>query len=475
MDEKGFLLGKLHKTKRIVSKYQLDKGYLTGSGQDGNREWITLLACICMDGTHLPPAIIYQAQTGNLQDSWLDDYDPESQCAFFASSPNGWTNDKLGFHWLTRVFDVNTKLKARHARDPRLLFIDGHGSHINMKFLTWCEKNNVHVALYPPHSTHRLQPLDVSLFSPLANFYSQNLDNWILETSGLSSMSKREFWKLFYPAFKAAFSEENIESGFRKTGLRPLDAEAVLQSMKQRPVSSSSSTKSNLSLRKIRRAARQGALQGTTEALANSLLPQLMDRADRAETEVTLLKTRLAAAEATIKLEKKRRKRGKPLFDNLFEIAQGEPIFFSPTKIAAARQRQEDLERAEQAATALKVESKIQKQLLKEAKQQHAAEKKAARQQEKIDREATRKEEGRAKEAAKQRQKEAKEALKLRARNTQLASKEPANAHLAHQECVVDISSDNGAGSSTAATRPRRNVRLPKHLQGDNIVLEPFA
>ena len=46
-----------------------------------------------------------------------------------------------------------------------------------MKFLDWCEQNKVLVTLYPSHSTHRLQPLDVSLFNPLANYYSQNLND----------------------------------------------------------------------------------------------------------------------------------------------------------------------------------------------------------------------------------------------------------------------------------------------------------
>jgi hypothetical protein len=39
-----------------------------------------------MDGTFLPPALIYQALLGNIQDTWLDDFNPEEQLALFASS-----------------------------------------------------------------------------------------------------------------------------------------------------------------------------------------------------------------------------------------------------------------------------------------------------------------------------------------------------------------------------------------------------
>ena len=145
---------------------------MLGAGQDGSREWIIILATICIDGTYLPPSLIYQAISGNLQDTWLDEIRLEKDEAFFSSSPTGWINDELGYAWLTTIFDRYTKQKARNGRDWRLLFVDGHGSHINMRFLTWCEQHKVLIAVYLPYLTHRLQPLDVSLFNPLTNYYS---------------------------------------------------------------------------------------------------------------------------------------------------------------------------------------------------------------------------------------------------------------------------------------------------------------
>ena len=41
--------------------------------QDGSREFITLLACICADMTALPAALIYQGKSQDLIDTWLDD------------------------------------------------------------------------------------------------------------------------------------------------------------------------------------------------------------------------------------------------------------------------------------------------------------------------------------------------------------------------------------------------------------------
>jgi len=58
-----------------------------------------------------------------------------------------------------------------------------------------------------------LQPLDVSLFRPLASYYSQSLDRHTRLSLGLVNGSKRDFFKNFYPAFDKNFTEANIRSG----------------------------------------------------------------------------------------------------------------------------------------------------------------------------------------------------------------------------------------------------------------------
>jgi hypothetical protein len=82
------MIGKIGKMKRIFSHSWKKQGKLQGAAQDSNRTWITLLACICADGSPLPPGLIYPAISGNLQDSWLDDFDLGDNC-YFASTPTG--------------------------------------------------------------------------------------------------------------------------------------------------------------------------------------------------------------------------------------------------------------------------------------------------------------------------------------------------------------------------------------------------
>jgi hypothetical protein len=62
--------------------------------QDGSHEFITLLACICADGTHIPLAWIYKGESYNIQDGWVDELG--SDTAYFGASDNRWSCNKHG-------------------------------------------------------------------------------------------------------------------------------------------------------------------------------------------------------------------------------------------------------------------------------------------------------------------------------------------------------------------------------------------
>ena len=59
IDEKGFMQGVIAKYKVMVSKYDKKKAYMT---QYGNREWVSLIECILMDGRYLPLWIIFKGK-----------------------------------------------------------------------------------------------------------------------------------------------------------------------------------------------------------------------------------------------------------------------------------------------------------------------------------------------------------------------------------------------------------------------------
>ena len=109
-----------------------------------------------------------------------------------------------------------------------MLIVDGHSSHVNMAFVNECDRLRILSMILPPHSTHRLQPLDVSLLKLLATYYTNGLNDVMFKSLGMVSMSKRLFWKVFWPAWTQAFSVKNVTSGFQKTGIWPLNPPTIL-------------------------------------------------------------------------------------------------------------------------------------------------------------------------------------------------------------------------------------------------------
>jgi hypothetical protein len=77
MDEKGFMIGQVGRTKRVFSRETWEKKRKTEVLQDGSREWITVMACVGAGGDALPPSLIFQGMNGNIQSDWVQDIDPD--------------------------------------------------------------------------------------------------------------------------------------------------------------------------------------------------------------------------------------------------------------------------------------------------------------------------------------------------------------------------------------------------------------
>jgi hypothetical protein len=81
-----------------------NKGLCRQSIQDGNREFITLVACVSALGQKIASVLLYKGQSKDIQDSWVSKL-KEDEDVFFGTTPNGWTNDAYGMKWLQEVFE----------------------------------------------------------------------------------------------------------------------------------------------------------------------------------------------------------------------------------------------------------------------------------------------------------------------------------------------------------------------------------
>jgi hypothetical protein len=71
-----------------MSLEALRSGRITHAVTDGNREFVTLLACVCADGSKILVGLIYKGELYDLQDSWVDELDVNDE-VYFAATANG--------------------------------------------------------------------------------------------------------------------------------------------------------------------------------------------------------------------------------------------------------------------------------------------------------------------------------------------------------------------------------------------------
>ena len=271
---------------------------------------------------------------------------------------------------------------------------------MNLAFIEECDRLRILILILPPHSTHRLQPLNVGLFSPLARFYTNGRNNLTSNSLGLIGMSKRSFWAVFWPAWKQAFTKKNVDSAFQKTGIFPLNPAIVLDLItKSEPVRSSQLPKTPTSCRAVRQVHRQ------FRNSPSELILQKILRANKRLAAANSIEQHLnKALQDAIKNERKRRKRGKRL-NLLGEEASGAQ-FFSPAQVQRARAWQVAKDNEE----AQRQQGIIDRKALTAAKKQQREKEKAERAAAATEKRRVAAETKAAKQAEKQAQKEMKEA-----------------------------------------------------------------
>ena len=211
------------------------------------------MACISAIGKWILLLLIYKGESGDLISTWVNKVKTDSKAHFTVSS-NKWSNNAIGLVWLQKIFECYTKPK--YTTQKRLLIVDGHSSHVNMAFVDWADQNGIILLILPPHTTHRLQPLDVGLFQPLSTYYSIEINKLMDETMGTIGMTKGLFWPRFKIAFDKAFTEENIQSAFRKSGIWLIDRSIIIKTI-TRPTLSSPEKAQELRMPKTSKAIRR--------------------------------------------------------------------------------------------------------------------------------------------------------------------------------------------------------------------------
>ncbi|KAH8927024.1 DDE-domain-containing protein, partial [Atractiella rhizophila] len=217
MDEKGLQLGGGRKMgmRRVIGPAERQAIYRAKSDK---LELITLIECISASGQSLNPLFIFSGK--RYQKGWLQGGVLLTiKLLSVAVSENGWTDEVLGYLWFTLVYVpwVNSRADPRR---PCLLIVDGHGSYSSALIIRYVWEhlhNTVHIICLPPHTTHKLQPLDVGVFGPIGKAWSQVTDDMLEEGRDIS---KKNLISRYLKCRADGLKPSTIVNRWRATGVQ---------------------------------------------------------------------------------------------------------------------------------------------------------------------------------------------------------------------------------------------------------------
>lgn len=186
-------------------------------------EHLTLVICVSAAGEHMIPAIITPRES--VGEAMAMAF-PE---AAWMHQSNGWMDRGNFVLWATQRFLPHVESIRAAIRQPEaaaLLVTDGHTSRESSVFLEAMARAHVDVVCLPAHSSHILQPLDLTVFGALKRQLHQRVD-----FSGCSGLPQKRLALLasLPAALYHALEPGAVAAGFKKAGIHPFDPSAVLE------------------------------------------------------------------------------------------------------------------------------------------------------------------------------------------------------------------------------------------------------
>jgi len=184
--------------------------------------WSTIMECINAEGQAIMPLVLHQGKVP-LQ-PFIQWFPPAPECPhwYWGFTKKGWISNNYVDKWFTEVFEPQT----RDGNAVRVLFIDGHQSHLTGQLQLHAFNANVKIIWILPYMSHLLQPLDQQPFATLKAQYSRVLKRY--DPTGEQAIGRANFNLIWKEARDIAFTEDCIRSGWRRACLHPLNLEAML-------------------------------------------------------------------------------------------------------------------------------------------------------------------------------------------------------------------------------------------------------
>ncbi|CAH1998067.1 unnamed protein product [Acanthoscelides obtectus] len=93
--------------------------------------------------------------------------------------------------------------------------------HISIQAIDFCQENGIELLSFPPHCTHKLQPLDRAVFGPFKKMNTAT-DNWMRNHPG-RTITIHYIPGIVEEAFPLSVTDKNAIAGFSCTGISPFN------------------------------------------------------------------------------------------------------------------------------------------------------------------------------------------------------------------------------------------------------------
>ena len=201
-----------HSTVQTPSKVLSTKGKRQVGATTSAERGSTTTGVYCHSGTgnYLAPMLVFRRK--RIANSLKADAPAGT---IFACTDSGWIDSDCFLIWLKHfIASVNPSVENKH-----LLLLDGHASHTkNLEAIKLARENGVLMLSFPPHTTHKMQPLDVSFFRSLKNWYNIEIEKFLRTHPG-QAVTVHQISKFVSASFVAAATVGT--NGFRKAGVWP--------------------------------------------------------------------------------------------------------------------------------------------------------------------------------------------------------------------------------------------------------------
>ncbi|XP_016845893.1 uncharacterized protein LOC107982227 [Nasonia vitripennis] len=188
------------------------RGQVGGLTAAERGETVTAEVCMSAAGMFMPLLLIFPRVKVNQE--FLNDAPPGAWAEFHKT---GYMQTEIFARWFKKFIEFS------HAKpeDPVLLLLDGHASHVkNLEVIEMAKEHGVKILCFPPHCTHKMQPLDVGFMGPLSITFGKKVS--ALQRQGMQ-MTMRNIFSVFGKAFLEAAKMDTAVNSFKRCGIVPFN------------------------------------------------------------------------------------------------------------------------------------------------------------------------------------------------------------------------------------------------------------